>query len=236
MSGPELSFPVAQGGPVAASLIAALPLLAVAIAYTVRARTLAQRGPPIAPWRPAIFTVCLAIFAAAILSPLDRLSSELVMAQMDQHLLIMDIGALSLVLGLTGPMMAPVLGVKLLRPLHALMQPLVSLPLWIAGLAFWHIPSIYQTATFDSATLHALEHGTFFATGALMWMSLLGPLPRPTWFNKGAALIYAAGVRLSGAALGNVFMCGRARSYVRATQAASSCTGSSHSLTRGPRA
>lgn len=201
-----MSLPLAETSSPAAGLIAALPLLIVAGAYVKRTRTLAARGTPPPAWRGLLFAAGLGVFAVAILSPLERLAEELVFAHMLQHLLILDVAALLLILGLTGPLLQPVLAVRSLRWLRALAHPAVALPLWIANLYLWHVPGLYEAATFDSSALHALEHACFFATGSLMWMALLGPLPRPAWFGKSAALISIGVVRLAGAAMGNAFM------------------------------
>ena len=80
---------------------------------------------------------------------------------MVQHLLIIDIAALLLVLGLTGPMLQPLLAIRWLRWIRALAHPVVSFLLWAAILYVWHIPALYQAATFDSPLLHAVEHATF---------------------------------------------------------------------------
>jgi cytochrome c oxidase assembly factor CtaG len=46
----------------------------------------------------------------------------------------------------------------------------------------------------------------FIFCGCLMWMALLGPLPRPAWFTNAWKLGYAIAVRFTGVVLGNVFM------------------------------
>ncbi len=56
-------------------------------------------------------------------------------------------------------------------------------------------PTLYQAALRHDA-LHALEHATFLAFGIAVWMALLGPLPKPAWFNNAARLVYIIAVRL----------------------------------------
>ena len=46
----------------------------------------------------------------------------------------------------------------------------------------------------------------FIFFGCLMWMPVLGPLPKPAWFNAGWKVVYVIGVRFIGALLGNVFI------------------------------
>jgi cytochrome c oxidase assembly factor CtaG len=183
----------------------AVPPLIAALLYAKRASTLAARGRPVAVWRQVCFGAGLLTIGAALFSPVGHLADELVMAHMVEHLLIGDIAALLLVLGLTGPLMQPLLGLPVLRHLRVLVNPLVAFPLWAIDLYFWHIPAIYDQA-YGGAALHALEHTMFIFCGCVMWMALLGPLPRPAWFNNAWKLGYAIAVRFTGVVLGNVLM------------------------------
>jgi cytochrome c oxidase assembly factor CtaG len=168
--------------------------------------TLAARGRPVPVWRQVCFGSGLLVVGFATLSPLgDRLADELVLAHMVEHLLIGDIAALLLVLGLTGPLLQPLLGLPVLRHLRVLVNPLVALPLWAIDLYVWHVPWLYDKA-YGGAAVHALEHTMFIFCGCLMWMALLGPLPRPAWFTNAWKLGYVIAVRFTGIVLGNVFM------------------------------
>jgi putative membrane protein len=183
----------------------ALPPLVAALLYAKRASTLAADGRPVPVWRQLCFASGLLVVGIALFSPIGHLADELVMAHMAEHLLIGDIAALLLVLGLTGPLLQPLLGLPVLRHLRVLVNPLVAFPLWAADLYFWHIPALYDSA-YGGAPVHALEHTLFIFTGCLMWMALLGPLPRPAWFNNAWKLGYAIAVRFTGVVLGNVLM------------------------------
>jgi putative membrane protein len=136
-----------------------------------------------------------------------RISDELFAAHMAEHLLIGDIGTLLLVLGLTGPVLAPVLRVRFFDRLRILAHPAVAFPLWAVDLYLWHVPAIHDAAVRHSG-LHALQHTCFVLFGANMWMALLGPLPKPAWFGNLARLIYIVAVRFTGAILGNVLVFG----------------------------
>ena len=182
-----------------------LPLVVIGVAYAIRARTLARRGKPVPTWRQASFAVALALILAALVSPLAHLGEELLVAHMAQHLVLGDLAALLIVLGLTGPLLQPLLSLPGLGWLRGLVHPLVALPLWIANLILWHVPALYQGAL-SSEPLHALEHASFLGAGVLMWMALLGPLPKPAWFGNLGRLCYVVVVRFAGAALGNAFM------------------------------
>ena len=124
------------------------------------------------------------VLAIALVSPIDRLADELLTVHMIQHLLIMDVAALFLVLGLTGPVMQPVLAFPGLRWTRHLANPIVALAIWTVLLYAWHIPALYQAATFDSDLVHGIQHVCFFLPGFAFWMSLLGPLPKPSWFER----------------------------------------------------
>ena len=85
------------------------PAIGFGVLYLVRARTLAQQGRPVPRWRQWCWYCGLAIIVVALVSPLGALADELFLAHMAEHLLIADLGALLLVLGLTGPLLAPLL-------------------------------------------------------------------------------------------------------------------------------
>jgi cytochrome c oxidase assembly factor CtaG len=198
-------FPLAHvGGPVFEPLqIAGLTLAAVA--YTVRSQTLAREGRSVPIWRIVCFASGLFLIAVAFVSPLGRIDDELVFAHMGQHLLMGDLGALLIVLGLTGPLLQPLLASRWLGWLRHLAHPLVALPLWAADLYVWHAPFLYQAATAHSG-IHALQHACFIGFGVLMWMPLVGPLPQPKWFGIPAKIGYLIAVRFTGIVLGNIFM------------------------------
>jgi putative membrane protein len=185
--------------------IEALPPLIAAILYAKRATTLAGRGSPVPIWRQLCFAAGLLTMGVALFSPVGHLADELVMVHMVEHLMLGDIAALLLVLGMTGPLLQPLLGLPVLRHLRVLVNPLVAFPIWAIDLYFWHIPALYDAA-YGGAAVHALEHTLFIFCGCLMWMALLGPLPRPAWFTNGWKLGYALAVRFTGVVLGNVLM------------------------------
>jgi cytochrome c oxidase assembly factor CtaG len=124
---------------------------------------------------------------------------------MIEHLLMGDLAALLIVLGLTGPLLAPVLRIGFFDRLRVLAHPLVALPLWAINLYVWHLPFLYQAALRHPG-VHALEHAMFIACGVNMWMCLFGPLPMPRWFGNLAKLGYIVCVRLIGTVLGNLFL------------------------------
>jgi putative membrane protein len=180
-------------------------LTLVGTAYAMRAISLRQDGRPVPTWRLVCFAAGLALIAGVFISPVAHIGEELLLAHMAQHLVIGDIGALLLVLGLTGPILQPLLAIRWLGWLRTLTHPLIAFPLWVINLYVWHIPVLYDAAQGASA-VHALEHTCFIGFGVLMWMPLVGPLPQPAWFAIPAKLGYVVGVRFAGTVLGNVFM------------------------------
>jgi putative membrane protein len=198
-------IPLAHVGSGTLEPLQLVPMALAAIAYTLRVRTLAARGQSVPIWRQLAFAGGLALILAALVSPGAHLGEELIVAHMAQHLAMADLGALLIVLGLTGPLLAPLLASRWLGWTRALGHPLVALPLWLVNLYVWHLPVLYQGAL-ASEPLHALQHACFVGFGIAMWMALLGPLPKPAWFGNGARLLYVIGVRAGGAVLGNIFM------------------------------
>jgi putative membrane protein len=178
---------------------------AVGAAYALRAATLAREGRPMPRWRIACFFAGLTVIALALASPLAHLGEELVLAHMAQHLVIGDVGALLIVIGLTRAVLGPVLAIPFVNRLQALALPTVALPLWIAALLAWHVPALYE-ASVESDAVHALQHACFVGFGIAMWMPIAGPLPVPAWFGGGAQLAYTGIARLAMAGLGNVLM------------------------------
>lgn len=182
-----------------------LLLAAPGLAYWRRARTLAGGAAAVPVARQLSFAAGLGLAALALISPLDHLAEELLSAHMAQHLLLADLAALLIVLGLTGPLLAPLLGLRPLRWLRAFAHPAVALPLWALDLWLWHLPAAYEAALRVPA-LHALEHACFLGFGILMWMPLVGPLPMPRWFDNPARVAYVLAVRVGAAALANVLL------------------------------
>jgi cytochrome c oxidase assembly factor CtaG len=183
------------------------PGLVSAALYARRVATL--RGTPRAVPAPRqwAFYGGVALILAVLCSPLGTLSEELFWAHMVEHLVIADLGALLLVLGLTGPVLAPILRIGLFHRLQILAHPLVALPLWALDLYAWHVPALHEAALHHDG-VHALQHLCFVFFGANVWMCLFGPLPMPPWFGTAWKAGYILAVRLVGAALANALLFG----------------------------
>src|SRR5215203_2710068 len=180
-------------------MVVAAVLAAYAIPYALRARTLGRRGRPVPTWRLWCFGAGLAGLAVAISPPFLELAGSRFAAHMAEHLLIADVAALLLVLGMPGAVLAPLLRAPAIGRLRALTHPVAAFALWAANLYLWHIPAAYEGALHSDA-LHAVQHVCFLLAGINLWMPLFGPFPRPAWFGGAAQLGYA------GAVLANVFV------------------------------
>ena len=186
-----------------------LPPLAVVAgygaAYALRTRALAREGRPVERRRQVAFAAGLTIVALVQLPPADQLGDDVLVAHMAQHMLIGDIASFLIVVGLTGPVIAPLLRLGWFRALRPLTSPIAAFAIWALIAYVWRLPLLYQAAIrWD--LLHALEHASYLWAGMLLWVALLGPLPKPAWFNDWARLGYVVLVRFAGAVLANVFI------------------------------
>jgi putative membrane protein len=187
----------------------ALPPLIAASLYLVlyerRTRTLAREGRPVEPWRILSFAAGTMTMAAVQLPPVDTLADQVLLVHMIQHLIIGDICSLLIVLGLTGPVLQPLLHIRFTRPLRVLAHPIVALVVWAVNLYAWHLPVLYQLAI-RVDLVHALEHACLLWFGTTLWLALIGPLPKPAWFAGWGRIGYIVSVRFIGAVLANILI------------------------------
>jgi cytochrome c oxidase assembly factor CtaG len=185
---PELLLPVVLG-----------------ILYFRRVRRLHTRDAAPSRLRQLSFTAGLLVVLGATVGPMDGLADDFVYGHMIQHILLTEEAALLLAIGLTGPIMRPILILPVLRHLRVLVYPPLALALWITLIYAWHVPVLYQAAE-EHPLLHLLEHACFLGAGIAMWLALLGPLPKPAWFGYGAKAGYTAAVHFSMMGMANLFM------------------------------
>jgi cytochrome c oxidase assembly factor CtaG len=183
-----------------------VPTILAALLYLRRTRSLAERGQPVSGWRQASFWTGIGLVVLALNSPLDALGEEhFFFLHMLQHVIIGDLAPLFFVMGLTGPLLRPVLKYSFVERLRVLAHPFVALPVWAVNLYLWHIPFLYDAALHHDA-VHALEHFLFFTCGCLIWEPVVETLPAPAWFGTGMKIGYVVGVRLVETVLGNIFI------------------------------
>jgi putative membrane protein len=202
-----MTFELAHVGGGTFAPLQLLPATISGVLYALRAHHLETTPRAVTRWRQACFYSGLTLAVVTLASPLGHISDELFLAHMTEHLILSDFCALLLVLGLTGPLLAPVLRIRFFDRMRVLAHPLIALPLWAINLYAWHIPALHVAAV-EHSGVHALQHLLFITLGANMWMCLFGPLPKPAWFGNLAQLGYIISVRLIGAVLANIFVFG----------------------------
>ena len=129
----------------------------------------------------------MALWIVGLLSPIDDLGDDGLAFHMAQHLLIADLAAPLMLVGLRNPVLAFFLPRPVLVPLartrrlrggfRTLRQPLVALPVYVLVLYAWHF-SIFFEAAVRHPLVHALQHASFIAIGVLVWWSVLEPKRR----------------------------------------------------------
>jgi cytochrome c oxidase assembly factor CtaG len=136
----------------------------------------------------ALLVATFLLLTAAYLSPLaDWGEHRSFAAHMGQHLLIGDLAALTLVLsGAVG---------RLPRIVLAL-----ALPIWLANLAFWHVPAIYEGALHHGA-LHEAQHAALWVAGIVVWSAILSGV-----LSLGARFAVLVGMMVGGLAVSSVFL------------------------------
>ncbi len=98
-----------------ADLRSVWPLAIFGLPYARRVRVLAREGhAPVPGWRQACFYAGLLLIALA-LTAFGGADRGLLFVGMIEHLLLDDVAGLLIVLGLTGPLISPILRVELLR-------------------------------------------------------------------------------------------------------------------------
>ncbi len=180
--------------------------------YSRRLRTLVRERRPVPGWRVWCFVSGVAVMVGVQVGPADNLADSVLVAHMAQHIIIGDIASLLIVLGLTGPVLQPLLHMRFTRPLRVMATPIVALVLWALDLYAWHIPFFYQAAI-NHDLVHSMEHAGMLWFGMLLWLALIGPLPKPQWFQGWGAMVYVISVRLIGAILANVLIWGQSVFY-----------------------
>jgi putative membrane protein len=201
---------------------AVIVLIAAVTGLYVRAvRILDRRGYEVPFWQQAAWHAGMALNAIALLSPVDTLSDNLMSAHMAQHLLIGDIAAPLLLVGLRTPVLVFFLPRSVLVPLahrhrlrqafRWLRQPMVAVPVWIVILYTWHFAFMFEGAL-RHPLLHALQHESFVLGSMLVWWSVIEPkrrrLPGELWKAP-----YILGARLPGMLLAMGFILMRTPAY-----------------------
>ncbi len=196
-------------------------LLGAAGLYARAVRVLARRGYHVPAGQQAAWYAGIGLTAVGLLSPLDGLGEELLLAHMGQHLLIADLAAPLLLVGIRSPVYAFLLPRGVLVPLarrtgfrralRKLRRPLVAVPVWVAILYGWHLQFAFEAALRNDF-VHAVQHQSFVFGALLVWWSVIEPkrrrLPGELW-----KVPYILGARVSGMFLGMAFILLRTPAY-----------------------
>jgi len=164
-----------------------LLLLAASGLYVRALRVLRRRRLAVSGWQQAAWWIGIGLLTVALLGPPDAYDDRLLSAHMSQHLLLGDVAAPFLLLGLRSPLLlfylqrpALVLLARRRRLRHAfrvLRRPLVALPLYVLTVYAWHLATLFEGAV-RHPLLHALQHECFLAANLLLWWSVIEPQRR----------------------------------------------------------
>ncbi len=156
-------------------------------------------------WRPVAYACGLVAVGVALFSPLDAFATRYFAAHMAQHLLLTQIAAPLLSLGIpvvpmlwaVPPKARQALGAAFARQTflaslaHQLTRPPVALAVHTVTVWFWHIPEAYEAALRSNLT-HDLQHATLMVTALLFWWPVIHPIPGRPGLAHGARLLYIA--------------------------------------------
>jgi cytochrome c oxidase assembly factor CtaG len=200
----------------------ALALIALmAVLYARAVATLKRRGYHVPVGQQAAWWAGVFLTGAGLTGPVDALSEDLVLAHMGQHLLIADMAAPFLLIGLRSPVYAFYLPRPLLvsvarmtwlrHAFRVLRRPYVAVPVWVAILYGWHFAFAFVGAL-EHPVLHVVQHLSFLFGALLVWWSVIEPKRRRTpgdlW-----KVPYLIGARLSGMFLGMALILLRSPAY-----------------------
>jgi cytochrome c oxidase assembly factor CtaG len=135
----------------------------------------------------------------------DRLAEQVLAVHMIQHLLLLDVAPILGILGLTRVILRP--ATKRLqnveRAAGPLGHPVFAALLYVAVMAAWHVPALYDAAL-EHAGVHALEHICFAVAGGLYWWHLLSPIPGRHRLTGMGPIVYMVATKVGVGLLGIV--------------------------------
>lgn len=163
-------------------------------------------------WQAASFYAGLLTVLVAFDSPIERLSQQLFWVHMVQHVLLLVVAPPLIVLGrpwmrlwralplgwrrsLAGGLARSQTAAPLRRAAALLGAPAAAFVLFAGILLAWHVPALYD-ATLSSGTLHALEHGMFFASAMLFWKQVIPSPPLHAVLTPPQRVLYVVGAMI----------------------------------------
>jgi putative membrane protein len=160
------------------------PIVLLALAgylgvYVARWRSARSEGGARAAggWRLVAWCGGVLTLFVALISPVDRLGEQLASMHMVQHLLVADVAAILLTLGLTRHILRPATRRihRIERAAGPFASPWFGVVAYVGAMWLWHVPALYDAAL-EHAFVHTLEHLSFGAAGLLYWWHLLSPI------------------------------------------------------------
>jgi putative copper resistance protein D len=155
--------------------------------YVRALRILRGRGVDVPRGQIVAWHGAMTLWIVGLFGPIDTLGDEGLGFHMLQHLLIADLAAPLMLIGLRNPVLAFYLPRDVLVPLararrlrgafRFLRRPLVALPVYVLVLYGWHF-GVFFDAAVRHPLVHALQHSSFIAIGVLVWWSVLEPKRR----------------------------------------------------------
>ncbi len=155
--------------------------------YLRALRVLRSRGVAVGPWQIAAWHAGIALQAIGLLTPIDSLGEDGLTFHMVQHVLIADLAAPLLLMGMRNPVLAFLLPRSVLVPLararrfrgffRTLRRPLVALAVFALVLYGWHFSFAFEAAV-RNPFVHAAQHASFVGIGILVWWAALEPKRR----------------------------------------------------------
>jgi putative membrane protein len=173
--------------------------------YVARWRRVRATAPPYfgardhaaSRWRLVSFLSGVAVLVTALLSPVDRLGSQAFVMHMTQHVLLLDLSAILLILGLTKVILRPVT-----RRLQTLEEragifghPVFAIFAYVGVMYAWHVPVMYDAAL-NHPAIHVLEHTAFMSAGLLYWWHLLSPIRSRRRLGGMGPIVYMLSTKL----------------------------------------
>ena len=209
--------------------VAALVTMAV-LGYAIGLSRLWRHAGPgsgITVGQASAFAGGMLLLAFALCSPFDGFASELFLAHMVQHELLMVAVAPLLVLGrplatwtwALSPRARVAVGrstrQELLRRVwQAITHPLSAFMIHAVALWLWHVPSLFDAAL-RSEGIHALQHASFLFSALLFWWAVLRP--GDIRLRDGVAVLYLFATMLHTGALGALLTVSNLPWYPQAT-------------------
>ena len=167
--------------------------------YVARWRTARREGGARAAsgWRLAAWTGGVLTLFVALISPVDHLGEQLASMHMVQHLLIADIAAILLTLGLTRHILRPATRRihRIERAAGPFASPWFGVVAYVGVMWVWHVPALYD-ASLENSFVHTLEHLSFAAAGLLYWWHLLSPIRSRLRLGGMGPIAYMASTKL----------------------------------------